>query len=135
MSTVKTNTLTGTTTAGSISVTGEGNSTTTNLQQGLAKTWNTLDGTGTIGILDSLNIASVTDRATGRYTHTFTANMGNTNYCSTNGSSRNGLFSTTVEGDSSYEAATGSVPTASTNASNAFTDTDAVMIAMLGDLA
>ena len=135
MSTVKTNTLTGTTTAGSISVTGEGNSTTTNLQQGLAKTWNTLDGTGTIGILDSLNIASVTDRATGRYTHTFTANMGNTNYCSTNGSSRNGLFSTTVEGDSSYEAATGSVPTASTNASNAFTDTDAVMIALLGDLA
>ena len=81
---------------------------------GTSKTWNTLDGTGTIGILDSLNIASVTDRATGRYTHTFTANMGNTNYCSTNGSSRNGLFSTTVEGDSSYEAATGSVPTAST---------------------
>jgi hypothetical protein len=35
MSTIKTNTLTGTTTAGSISVTGEGNSTTTNLQQGL----------------------------------------------------------------------------------------------------
>jgi|TARA_R100000234_G_scaffold67469_1_gene41180 hypothetical protein len=102
---------------------------------GTSKTWNTLDGTGTIGILDSLNIASVTDRATGRYTHTFTANMGNTNYCSTNGSSRNGLFSTTVEGDSSYEAATGSVPTASTNASNAFTDTDAVMIAILGDLA
>ena len=135
MSTVKTNTLTGTTTAGSISVTGEGNSTTTNLQQGLAKTWNTLDGTGTIGILDSLNIASVTDRATGRYTHTFTANMGNTNYCSTNGSSRNGLFSTTVEGDSSYEAATGSVPTASANASNALTDTAAVMIAILGDLA
>jgi hypothetical protein len=102
---------------------------------GTSKTWNTLDGTGTIGILDSLNIASVTDRATGRYTHTFTANMGNTNYCSTNGSSRNGLFSTTVEGDSSYEAATGSVPTASANASNAFTDTDAVMIAILGDLA
>ena len=102
---------------------------------GTSKTWNTLDGTGTIGILDSLNIASVTDRATGRYTHTFTASMGNTNYCSTNGSSRNGLFSTTVEGDSSYEAATGSVPTASTNASNTFTDTDAVMIAILGDLA
>ena len=39
MSTIKTNTLTGTTTAGSISVTGEGNSTTTNLQQGLAKVW------------------------------------------------------------------------------------------------
>ena len=39
MSTVKVNTLTGTTTAGSIAVTGEGNSTTTNLQQGLCKVW------------------------------------------------------------------------------------------------
>ena len=37
MSTAKVNTLTGTTTAGSIAVTGEGGSTTTNLQQGLCK--------------------------------------------------------------------------------------------------
>ena len=39
MSTVIVNTLTGTSTAGSISVTGEGGSTTTNLQQGLIKVW------------------------------------------------------------------------------------------------
>ena len=39
MSTLKTNTLTGTTSAGSILVTGEGGSTTTNLQQGLCKQW------------------------------------------------------------------------------------------------
>ena len=38
-STLKINTLTGVSTAGSIAVTGEGNSTTTNLQQGLAKCW------------------------------------------------------------------------------------------------
>ena len=37
MATLKTNTS-GTSTAGSIAVTGEGNSTTTNLQQGLPKT-------------------------------------------------------------------------------------------------
>ena len=37
MSTVKVNTLTGVSTAGSIAVTGEGNSTTTNLQNGLCK--------------------------------------------------------------------------------------------------
>ena len=36
---LKVDTLTGVTTAGSIVVTGEGNSTTTNLQQGLAKVW------------------------------------------------------------------------------------------------
>ena len=41
---LKVNTLTGVTTAGSIAVTGEGNSTTTNLQQGLAKAWITFNG-------------------------------------------------------------------------------------------
>ena len=47
MSEILVNKLTGTSTAGSILVTGEGNSTTTNLQQGLAKAvvnlryWNT----------------------------------------------------------------------------------------------
>ena len=45
MSTIKTNTLTGTTSAGSILVTGEGGSTTTNLQQGLCKHWTTVDAT------------------------------------------------------------------------------------------
>ena len=44
MSTLKTNTLTGTTSAGSIVVTGEGGSTTTNLQQGLAKFFFNLNG-------------------------------------------------------------------------------------------
>ena len=41
---LKVDTLTGVTTAGSIVVTGEGNSTTTNLQQGLAKAWASLTG-------------------------------------------------------------------------------------------
>jgi hypothetical protein len=48
MATLKTNTLTGTSTAGSIAVTGEGNSTTTNLQQGLVKMWIRLDGTAVV---------------------------------------------------------------------------------------
>ena len=39
MSEIKTDKLTGVGTAGVIVVTGEGNSTTTNLQQGLAKSW------------------------------------------------------------------------------------------------
>ena len=43
-STLKINTLTGVSTAGSIAVTGEGNSTTTNLQQGLVKFWVNFDG-------------------------------------------------------------------------------------------
>ena len=67
MSTIKTNTLTGTTSAGSIVVTGEGGSTTTNLQQGLAKLWVNYKGTATNEIRDSFNVTSVTDSATGRY--------------------------------------------------------------------
>ena len=79
MSEVKTNKLTGTSTAGSILVTGEGNSTTTNLQQGLAKAWaNVTNATPTIN--DSFNIASITDNGTGDYTLNFTNDMGNANY-------------------------------------------------------
>tara|TARA_R100000988_G_C3927568_1_gene129834 strand:+ start:248 stop:652 length:405 start_codon:yes stop_codon:yes gene_type:complete len=77
MSTLKTNTLTGTTTAGSISVTGEGNSTTTNLQQGLCKHWVSFDPLNSNNLDDSYNNASVTDGGTGIFTFTNTNNMGN----------------------------------------------------------
>ena len=77
---LKVDTLTGVTTAGSISVTGEGNSTTTNLQQGLCKMWVKLDGTGTIGLDDSFNVGGTTDNGTGSYTFTFTNNMNNADF-------------------------------------------------------
>ena len=85
MATLKTNTLTGTSTAGAIAVTGEGNSTTTNLQQGLAKVWCDLNGTGTIATRDSFNEASLTDNGTGSYNVNFTSNMGSANYSTTAG--------------------------------------------------
>ena len=80
MSEVKTNKLTGTSTAGSILVTGEGNSTTTSLQQGLAKGWANFNGEGTAAILDSVNIASLTDSGAGKFSTTFTNAMGNVYY-------------------------------------------------------
>ena len=61
---LKVDTLTGVTTAGSIDVTGEGNSTTTNLQQGLCKMWINFDPDT---IEDSFNVASHTDVATGQF--------------------------------------------------------------------
>jgi hemolysin activation/secretion protein len=79
MSTVKTDTLTGTTTAGSIAVTGEGNSTTTNLQQGLCKVWIDLNGE-TFGARDSFNVSGQTDNGTGDYTVTINNDMGSANY-------------------------------------------------------
>ena len=76
MATLKTNTLTGTSTAGSIAVTAEGNSTTTNLQQGLAKVWSFC--TDNV-ITDSLNTSSSTDVDTGKYTITLTNNTATSN--------------------------------------------------------
>ena len=81
MATLKTNTLTGTSTAGSIAVTAEGNSTTTNLQQGLCKHWINIDGTGTIATRDSFNNSSITDVNTGTYKFTFSNNMANDDFC------------------------------------------------------
>jgi len=80
---LKVDTITGVTTAGSISVTGEGNSTTTNLQQGLIKAWAKLVGTGTISLQDSFNNASTTDAGTGIYYFNFTNAFSNANYAVT----------------------------------------------------
>ena len=77
-STLKINTLTGVSTAGSIAVTGEGNSTTTNLQQGLVKHWVKFGADATAD--DSFNNSSITDNDTGRFTVTRTNSMSNTNY-------------------------------------------------------
>ena len=73
---LKVDTLTGVTTAGSIVVTGEGNSTTTNLQQGLAKCWAQIEGNIT-SYRDSFNTSSLTDISAGRPRVTYTNNMAN----------------------------------------------------------
>ena len=77
---LKVDKFTGVTTAGSILVTGEGNSTTTNLQQGLCKTWWFVTGTGTVAITDSLNTSGITDNGTGDYTIAISNDMGNATY-------------------------------------------------------
>ena len=63
---LKVDKFTGVTTAGAIVVTGEGNSTTTNLQQGLAKSWLFFNQGGPT-VTGSFNVASVTDTSAGLY--------------------------------------------------------------------
>ena len=78
---LKVDTITGVTAAGSIAITGEGNSTTTNLQHGLAKSWVNFDGAASgIPINDSFNVSGNTDNGTGDYTITFSNAMGNGSY-------------------------------------------------------
>ena len=76
----KTDELTGNSTAGSIAVTAEGNTTTTNLQQGLAKAWVNFTGVSSTAARDSFNVASLTDSGTGHTTIAFTNAMSNANY-------------------------------------------------------
>jgi hypothetical protein len=52
--------------ANSLTIRGEGTA-QTSIQQGLAKAWVNLDGSGTISALDSFNTSSVSDTDTGSY--------------------------------------------------------------------
>ena len=75
---VRVNQLSGIDTAGSITVQSEGNA-TTNLQQGLCKSWALTDQT-TPEVLDSFNQASMTDTSTGIVTWTMTNIFSSTNW-------------------------------------------------------
>ena len=93
MSTIKTNTLTGTTSAGVINVTAVGGSVTTNLQQGLAKAWADVDMTGTVELTTgSFNITGITDNGTGDVTLEITNDMGNVNYACSSMCAANASF-------------------------------------------
>ena len=86
---LKVDKFTGVSTAGSILVTGEGNSTTTNLQQGLNKVWFTL---GMDAVQDdSFNCSSVDDDGTGDFGIHFTNDFSNALYSSAQAVTVDGL--------------------------------------------
>ena len=64
--------------AGQVSVKSEGQASTTNLQQGLAKVWFKTDNDP--AILDSFNVASITDVSAGQMQVTSSATFANTTY-------------------------------------------------------
>ena len=84
--------------AGSTTITGEGGSTTTNLQQGLCKAWVASSEPGTIA--DSFNISGQTDGGTGQYDNSYTNNMSSASYPPTGGSqyAENDGFNTPTSG-------------------------------------
>ena len=73
-------------------VTSEGGAVTTSLQQGLAKAWMQLNGTGTIAIQDSFNTSSATDNTTGDYQQNYTNALSNDNYSGTATSRRATIY-------------------------------------------
>ncbi len=129
---LKVDTITGVTTAGSIAVTGEGNSTTTNLQQGLLKAWVRIDGTGTVAIDDSFNCGSITDSATGVYFVTRTNNMLSADtYMALEGQFVNSLNTSGIDWS---ETTTATVRISVFN-STSLTDRDPIGYGVIGDLA
>jgi len=88
---LKVDDLRGNTAAGNVTITA--GSATMQLQQGVAKAWLCLIGTGS-PVSDSLNTSSVTDNSTGNFTQNYTASFNNDDY-SFNGSA-DATFNTTA---------------------------------------
>ena len=135
MATLKTNTLTGTTTAGSIAVTGEGNSTTTNLQQGLAKQWCHYDGEGTPTIAGSFNVSSLNDLGTGTFQQVCTNNFADANYSVTAMPREENGYHFINEFDTTAERTTALIFTATGNPSGSTAEVDGRSVTVHGDLA
>mgnify|MGYP003143308108 CR=1 FL=1 len=131
---LKVDEMQGVTSAGDITITGEGTA-TMRLQQGLAKVWINFDGQSTIATRDSNNVSSISDDGTGSYTTSYTSSMASVNYTAAGSHNRSGLSSTTFTNDSSWAATTSGIASVTANSSNAATDCDAVLISILGDLA
>ena len=79
MCTLVINELKGLDASGSITVTAEGGSITTNLQQGLIKGWANFS-MGTASFRDSINMSSITDNGTGDGTLNYINSFSNVNY-------------------------------------------------------
>jgi len=132
---LKVDKFTGVTTAGSIDVTGEGNSTTTNLQQGLAKVWINYDATASSDYTrDSFNVSSTTDSNTGAHDIFFSNSMASVNYVGLTNGHRDdnqaiSILQTSDNSTSNFRFKL-NAHTSGTN-----TDSDSAFGAIFGDLA
>ena len=133
---LKVDTIKGVATAGSISVTGEGNSTTTNLQQGLAKSWCRWESVGSVSVGDSFNHASITDNATGDQSLTVTNAFANVQYAhsGTAGLGAQSLINISQQQDV-FNATTTAARYETTYVNGTAYDCSSINISLHGDLA
>jgi len=99
---------------------------------GSAKAWVNFDGTGTIALRDSFNVASVTDNSTGNYSYNLTANMNDANYCVCTSYES---YNSSTQNDGIHLLAVGSIRLYASNPSVASTDNTIVTALAHGDLA
>ena len=119
--------------ANSMTIRGEGTA-QTSIQQGLAKCWHLHDHAGG-AILDSFNVTSFTDQATGHYRTVIASDMASANYVTTGSN---------VQGDTEYFScliSDGGVNTATNcdykivNMGGSVNDNDIINVVIHGDLA
>jgi hypothetical protein len=113
--------------ANSMTIRGEGTA-QTSIQQGLAKAWVNLDGTGTIAISDSYNVSSLIDIGVGQYEVVFTNALSDANYSATSSNNGWGLGGT-------YNVSTAKFKCVARDHQFNIADVDAMMGQVCGDLA
>ena len=113
----------------------DGGNVTQNTVQSLGKAWALLDGTGTIALQDSFNIASGSDESTGDYIFTVTNAFSSANFsCTANGRQSESPAWTAMTSSVGATAAT-TVRITSRNTSNTATDQKQLHTQFMGDLA
>ena len=127
--------IAGRTTAGSIAVVGEGNGTTTNLQQGLTKHWLLASGDN-ISVADSFNSSGVTDNGTGDGTFAFTNPFGSGNFSTNSLSTEDGTIGyVSMYYARSYSANANNVRLQGVDEGDSFDDGSKTSTMSTGDLA
>ena len=135
MSEIKTDKLTGVGTAGSIVVTGEGNSTTTNLQQGLSKGW-ALTDFATAQNDDSFNVSAYTDYGAGYGQLSWNNDFNNANYAVAQACSGSGTNPNAIPGSQANSSkGTGAIRIVAMDSSNATPSSDNIDYAEFGTVA
>ena len=135
MSTLEVDKIQGVTTAGSIAVTGEGNSTTTNLQQGLCKGW-ALTDFATAQNDDSFNVSAYTDYGAGYGQLSWNNDFNNANYAVAQACSGSGTNPNAIPGSQSNSSkGTGTIRIVAMDSSNATPSSDNIDYAEFGTIA
>ena len=114
--------------ANSMTIRGEG-SVQTSIQQGLAKCWVNANMSGTAGIYDSFNTASIVDNGTGNMTATIANDMANNDYSDVWGAN------TYHSVGNNSDKATGACTSTFHGTDNSAADCSQVKVTIHGDLA
>lgn len=135
MSTLKVNTIQNTS--------GGSSSTPEQIEQGRAKVWIKMKGTGTISIRDSFNVTSIVDNDTGEFTVNFSITFASRNYCpvvsSYNTNQGDGSWTSQYSDGTAFDSATTDITTSKSkfvtyNSSGQRQDNQDVNIAIFGDV-